>query len=174
MVSNRPWNIWHLWYPMLYSILYLIFNVIYIVPFEGLNPKGSPWIYKILDWKENPGRSVLMSLGLIFVAVPLASVALYFLTKFRDFLWTKKNKNSKVQPKGETQMNSFEEITNSRSNVVLWSFKNKMIVYIQIWEIFTKNFIRFDFMYIQMWYFLQKIYPFFSNFNLYFYYSSKK
>ena len=104
---------------MLYSILYLIFNVIYVVPFEGLNPKGSPWIYKILAWNENPGRSVLMSLGLIFVAVPLASVALYFLTKFRDFLWSKKNKNSRVQPKEETQMNSFEKMTIYRINVVI-------------------------------------------------------
>ena len=119
MISNRPWNIWHLWGPMLYSILYLIFNVIYVVPLEGLNPKGSPWIYKILAWNENPGRSVLMSLGLIFVAVPVASVALYFLTKFRDFLWSKKNKNSRVQPIGETQMNSFEKMTNSRINVVI-------------------------------------------------------
>ena len=119
MISNRPWNIWHLWCPMLYSILYLIFNVIYVVPFEGLNPKGFPWIYKILAWNEKPGRSVLMSLGLIFVAVPLASVALYFLTKFRDFLWSKKNKNSRVQPEGETQMNSFEKMTNSRINIVI-------------------------------------------------------
>ena len=119
MISNRPWNIWHLWCPMLYSIIYLIFNVIYVVPFEGLNPKGFPWIYKILDWNKNLGRSVLMSIGLIFVAVPLTSIALHFLTKFRDFLWAKKNKNSKVQPKGETEMNSFEKITNSRINVVI-------------------------------------------------------
>ena len=104
---------------MLYSILYLIFNAIYIVPFEGLNPKGFPWIYKILDWNENLGRSVLISLGLIFIAVPLASVALYFLTKFRDFLWTKKSKNSKVQPKEETQISSFEKMTNSSINVII-------------------------------------------------------
>ena len=132
MISNRPWNIWHLWYPMLYSILYLIFNVIYIVQFEGLNPKGFPWIYKILDWNKNLGRSVLISLGLIFIAVPLASVALYFLTKFRDFLWIKKSKNSKVQPKGETQMSSFEKTTNSSINVVIWSFRNKMITFLKI------------------------------------------
>ena len=89
------------------------------MPFEGLNPKGFPWIYKILDWNKNLGRSVLISLGLIFIAVPLASVALYFLTKFRDFLWTKKSKNSKAQPKGETQMSSFEKMNNSSINVVI-------------------------------------------------------
>ena len=88
MISNRPWNLWHMWCPMLYSVLYFIFNVIYVVAFEGTNPKNNPWIYKILNWNQKPGRSVLMCLALIFVAVPLISVALYFLTKFRDFLWT--------------------------------------------------------------------------------------
>ena len=86
------------------------------MPFDGKNPKEKPWIYSILNWNDNPGRSVLMCLGLIFIAVPLTSVALYFLTKFRDFLWTRK-KNSKVQP--EIQMGTFENITNSRINVVI-------------------------------------------------------
>ena len=118
MISNRPWNLWHMWCPMLYSVLYFIFNVIYVVAFEGTNPKKNPWIYKILNWNQKPGRSVLMCLALIFVAVPLISVALYFLTKLRDFLWTRK-KNSKVQPKGEIQMNACEKMTNSKINVLI-------------------------------------------------------
>ncbi len=41
--------------PLLLAIIYLAFNVIYVVPAGGTDPSGNDYIYSVLKWNENPG-----------------------------------------------------------------------------------------------------------------------
>ena len=40
---------------MVFGLVYGIFNIIYIVAFDGTDPFGHDYVYDILDWNNNPG-----------------------------------------------------------------------------------------------------------------------
>ena len=88
IVSSRPWNIWYVLYPTSLGIAYLIFNVIYILVFNGTNSKGEEYVYDILDWKNNPGLAVGLMFGVV-IGFPLAFCLYYLLAMIRDYLWKK-------------------------------------------------------------------------------------
>ena len=77
-----------MWCLLFFQIVYGIFNILYVVAFHGTNVYDRPYIYKILDWLNNPGISTLF-LCAIFAATPFLYSVFYFLAKFRDLLWTK-------------------------------------------------------------------------------------
>ena len=87
-VSSRPWRLWHAWCPMLCGLIYMFFNVIYILAFDGTGANGEPYVYDILDWKNHPGTCGLLVGGCIVGFPPLFSL-LYFLAMFRDYCWKK-------------------------------------------------------------------------------------
>ena len=45
-----------MWCPMVFGLVYGIFNIIYIVAFDGTDPYGHDYVYDILDWNNNPGN----------------------------------------------------------------------------------------------------------------------
>ena len=55
-VSSRPHRVHHAWSPLLVGSLYIVFNVVYIVAFDGTDPKGRDYIYPVLKWNESPGE----------------------------------------------------------------------------------------------------------------------
>ena len=79
---------------MLCGLIYMIFNVIYILGFDGTGMHGEPYVYPILDWKNKPGQCALLVGGCVVGFPPLFSL-LYFLAKFRDYCW-KKNMSDQV------------------------------------------------------------------------------
>ena len=102
---------------MVFGLVYGIFNIIYIVAFDGTDPYGHDYVYDILDWNNNPGNiagsmadylgihisnlkriiimiKLLLGMSAAFVcatvvAFPILVSVFYFLAKFRDFLWNK-------------------------------------------------------------------------------------
>ena len=40
---------------MVFGVVYGLFNIIYIVAFDGTDPFGHDYVYDILDWNNNPG-----------------------------------------------------------------------------------------------------------------------
>lgn len=77
-----------MWCPMVLGLIYMLFNVIYIMAFDGTSISGEDFVYSIIDWKNNPGWAtafVFMSL----VAFPVLFSVFYFVAKLRDLLWRK-------------------------------------------------------------------------------------
>ena len=54
-----------MWCPMVFGLVYGIFNIIYIVAFDGTDPYGHDYVYDILDWNNNPGNNILLAAWLI-------------------------------------------------------------------------------------------------------------
>ena len=73
---------------MVFGLIYMIFNVIYIVGFDGTDLFGQDFVYPILDWKNNLGWS-LFFVGMSLMGFPLLFSLFYALAKFRDYLWRK-------------------------------------------------------------------------------------
>ena len=73
---------------MVFGLIYMIFNVIYIVGFDGTDIFGQDFVYPILDWKNNLGWS-LFFVGMSLMGFPLLFSVFYALAKFRDYLWRK-------------------------------------------------------------------------------------
>lgn len=77
-----------MWCPMLLGLIYMLFNVIYIMAFDGTSISGEDFVYSVIDWKNNPGWAT----GFVFMslfAFPLLFSVFYFLAKLRDMLWRK-------------------------------------------------------------------------------------
>ena len=87
-VSSRPWRLWHCWCPILFGAAYLIFNILYVVVFDGTNTKGEDFVYDVLQWNENPGMSALFVV-VSMVVIPVLFSVFYFEAKLRDRIWAK-------------------------------------------------------------------------------------
>ncbi|XP_020907199.1 protein rolling stone [Exaiptasia diaphana] len=86
LLSSMPVRIFHMVYPMAFSIVYMIFTIIFWAA-EGTNPVNHKrYIYSVLDYSNNPGLAVGLCLGLIFVGVPLIQLFIYGLYRLREFV----------------------------------------------------------------------------------------
>jgi len=72
---------------MLLGLIYMIFNLLYIVVFDGTF-NGHDYVYPVLDWNNNLGQTLLL-VGLSIVGFPVLFSVFYFYAKLRDFLWRK-------------------------------------------------------------------------------------
>ena len=77
-----------MWCSMLVGLIYMIFNLLYIVVFDGTDPNGNDWVYPVLDWNHELGQTMLF-VGLSVVGFPVLFSVFYFYAKLRDFLWRK-------------------------------------------------------------------------------------
>ena len=82
-IISRPWKFGDIWVTMFYLIGYLIFQVIYIVLFEGTDMYDNDYVYSILKWKSDPLKSSCIAFGVILSAV-LVHTILYFFAKNRN------------------------------------------------------------------------------------------
>ena len=72
---------------MLLGLIYMIFNLLYIVVFDGTFD-GRDYVYSVLNWNHELGQTVIFVVA-SFLAFPVLFSVFYFLAKFRDFLWRK-------------------------------------------------------------------------------------
>ena len=87
-VSSRPWRYSHLYLSFIYGFVYVAFQLIYIFGFDGEDAYGNPWIYPILDWKNDFGQAVGWCF-LIMVILVFAQGFLCLLAFARDCIWKK-------------------------------------------------------------------------------------
>lgn len=79
-----PIQLLHFLYTFIYLSVYVIFSVIYWKA-DGLNSRGKPYIYKILDYNDNnPAVISVLVLSLCIVAPPLVQLAMLGLAKLRS------------------------------------------------------------------------------------------
>ena len=86
ILSARPIRILHVWCSFAFGILYLGFNLVYVLA-GGMDFDGNNFIYNILDWNERPLRSVGFSFGAI-VSVAVAHVFLWAIAKGSERIWS--------------------------------------------------------------------------------------
>lgn len=91
LLSSTPFRVFHLVYPVLYSLIYSLFTVIYWAA-GGTNEEGQSYIYAIMNYEKNAGLAVLMAVMFVLLAVPLSQFLLYGLFRFRMWLVEKKTK----------------------------------------------------------------------------------
>lgn len=81
-ITAKPINITHMWHPVLFSLIYVVFSVIYQLGF------GVPPIYTVLDWSK-PTTALLTSVPLVFIGVPLCHVMFFILYRTRCVIFRK-------------------------------------------------------------------------------------
>ena len=85
VISERPWRFCHAIYPELLALVYLVFNVIYVV-LGGENANGEDYIYPILDWNNAPGTAVLwVILFIVTIVVSQAFLCLFVFIRGKFF-----------------------------------------------------------------------------------------
>jgi hypothetical protein len=87
-LSARPWRFCHLHVPLTYGFIYVAFQLIYILGFDGKDAYGNDYIYTILDWKHAPGIAVGWVFGILVMLV-FSYGFLCLLVFARDKLWEK-------------------------------------------------------------------------------------
>ena len=87
-LSARPWRFCHVYIPLTYGFVYVAFQLIYILGFNGRDPWDHDWIYPILDWKHDPGVAVGWVFGVLVMLVFVYGL-LCLLGFARDKLWEK-------------------------------------------------------------------------------------
>jgi hypothetical protein len=83
LIGKLPVRILHWIYVLIFSIIYAVFTVIYWAA-GGLNGRGDPFIYDILDYENGkPGSIAAVLLSSIFIVTPLIQFILYGLHRIR-------------------------------------------------------------------------------------------
>lgn len=91
LLGTVPVRLFHVIYPMLFSIVYVMFTVVYWAS-QGKNSLGEPFVYSALDYNGHPSKSVGTILGFIFLGHPLAQLALFIVFRVRYLLRRKFSK----------------------------------------------------------------------------------
>lgn len=91
LLGTVPVRLFHVIYPMLFSIVYIMFTVVFWAT-KSNNTSGQPFIYSVLDYTGHPRKSIGAVLGFIFLGHPLAQLALFIIFRIRNFLTRKLSK----------------------------------------------------------------------------------
>lgn len=91
LLGTVPVRLFHVIYPMLFTVFYTMFTVVYWAD-HGSNTSGQPYIYSVLDYSGNPTQSVGAILGFFFVGHPLAQLVLFIVFRVRHWLRQKFSK----------------------------------------------------------------------------------
>ena len=87
-LSRFPYQLFHTFYPSIFTILWVIFSAIYFAA-GGTNPLDEgPYIYPVLDYGTNPGAAVGFAIVLIIGPV-IAFIGLFVLAWIRDAIYSR-------------------------------------------------------------------------------------
>nr|XP_022300889.1 protein rolling stone-like [Crassostrea virginica] len=88
VVCAKPVRILHVYHPVLFSVIYCIFSLIYQLAEGGL-------IYEILDWDKMPG-TILIAVGTAFIMVRAVHMVVFTIYKLRVFVWKSHSRSRQV------------------------------------------------------------------------------
>ena len=93
LISSRPWKVGHFYCVFLYSILYLLFQILYIVGFKGQDEYGNDYVYFILKWDSETGIAVLIAISLLIAGI-ISHMFICLIAYSRDKVWLCMNRRS--------------------------------------------------------------------------------
>ena len=121
-ICRIPLYLKHFYFPFLYSVIYSLFNGIYVGS-GGTNGDGEPWIYGVL--KFNPvGPSLILLFLVVFVVSPLMFCLSYYWSKFWRSSQREENQSYREDGKGNQRQrrkslsNDKEENYNNNKKVI--------------------------------------------------------
>ncbi|XP_078353162.1 protein rolling stone-like [Oculina patagonica] len=88
MLSSVPVRLFHVIYPMLYCISYIVFTLIYWAV-GGTNSFGMPYIYPMTDYSGRPVLTAVSQLCLFFIGLPLFQSLMFAIYRLRIWIKTK-------------------------------------------------------------------------------------
>ena len=68
-VTAMPIRLLHFYFGAIYAVLYITFSSVYTLS-GGSNYSNQPYIYRFLDWVNQPDRAAIYSMGSLFLAAP--------------------------------------------------------------------------------------------------------
>ncbi|XP_030377590.1 protein rolling stone [Scaptodrosophila lebanonensis] len=83
-IVAHPLRLLHMFLPVLFGIIYAIFSYIYQIC-GGMNKKGKPYIYHVIDWREP--NNALITVVAVLVLSCCIYVLLFVFFKLRIFLF---------------------------------------------------------------------------------------
>jgi len=93
IISSRPWKIGHFYFVIVYGLVYFIFQIVYIMGFDGTDKYCHDYIYPIVNWKSDFGNALTIYMA-INVLIVFCHFLFCFLTLARDKLWLYTHKKS--------------------------------------------------------------------------------
>lgn len=91
LLGTVPIRLFHVIYPMLFTVVYIMFSVVYWAG-SGTNTLGQPYIYSAIDYSGNPLKSVESILTVFFLGHPLTQLVLFIVIRVRFWLRRKFSK----------------------------------------------------------------------------------
>ncbi|XP_046570505.1 protein rolling stone-like [Haliotis rubra] len=76
-VTAMPVRLFHLWQPLVFTVIYGTFNIIYIAA-GATDDTNKPYIYPPIDWRKNPVQTEAIGLAVVF-GVIFAHMVIFFL-----------------------------------------------------------------------------------------------
>ncbi|XP_034667925.1 protein rolling stone [Drosophila subobscura] len=101
-IVAHPLRLLHIFLPVLFGVTYAIFSYIYQVC-GGINKKGKPYIYHVIDWTK-PQSSFITVLGILILSC-CVYVLLFAFFKLRMFLHRRCQRANFVLPTTGTKIN---------------------------------------------------------------------
>lgn len=87
-LSRFPYQLFHVFYPSIFTLLWVIFSVIYFAA-GGTNPLDEGrYIYSVLDYGNNPGPAVGFAI-VVIIGPAIAFFGLFLLGRIRDAIYTR-------------------------------------------------------------------------------------
>nr|XP_022300510.1 protein rolling stone-like isoform X2 [Crassostrea virginica] len=77
-LTSKPIKFQHVYIPMVFSFVYLLFTWIYFLVTDEL-------VYKFLDW-NNPGKAILLTFLFVFVCTPMSFLFFFGIYKLKQYL----------------------------------------------------------------------------------------
>ena len=77
-LTSKPIKFQHVYIPMVFSFVYLLFTWIYFLVTDEL-------VYKFLDW-NNPGKAILLTFLFVFVCTPMSFFFFFGIYKLKQYL----------------------------------------------------------------------------------------
>ncbi|WAR25839.1 ROST-like protein [Mya arenaria] len=105
----KPVFILHVYQPIIYSVIYVLFSIIYHVT-------GNDPVYPVLDWSK-PGSTSITALLIVLVGVPVMHMVIFSLYTLRLFVCTKINCFSKVTAAEKDEEAIRREVTSREVNL---------------------------------------------------------
>ncbi|XP_048741364.2 protein rolling stone-like [Ostrea edulis] len=95
--TSKPIKFQHVYFPMVFSFLYLLFTWMYFLATDDV-------IYSFLNWNK-PGKSIMLTILYVFVCTPLAHFSIFGTYKLKQYF---KQKCSSEKTVGDTRISDTE------------------------------------------------------------------